>query len=207
MRMKKNEEHLGRSMVEMVGVLAIVGFLTFGGIAGYNRANEMLKFNNLRDQVSTTVANIRSVFFKFDDYSSLNEKALINIGVLPESMISEDRKEIVNVMKGSVLVGPAETELNKNGAFIIIYNGLNAVTCRELIVLDWGDNMSTGFLAMTISKTGDLSLETSNLISKNIQTGESTFLSSDLPQALIENSYNSCDCGEQNLCSIAWKFL
>ncbi len=205
--MKKNEEHLGRSMVEMVGVLSIVGFLTFGGIIGYNRANEMLKFNNLRDQISTMVANVRSVFFKFDDYSSLNEKALINIGVLPESMISEDHTEIINVMKGSVLVGPAETELSKSGAFILIYNGLNAITCRELVVLDWGDDMSTGFLAMTISKTGDLTLETSNLIGKNIQTGESTFLSGDLPQALIEDSYNSCDCGTLNTCAIAWKFL
>jgi len=49
---KANES--GRSMVEMLGVLAIVGVLTIGGLAGYNfamnkyRANEIVHGLNLR---------------------------------------------------------------------------------------------------------------------------------------------------------------
>lgn len=47
---KKNES--GRSMVEMLGVLAIIGVLSIGGIAGYtlsmrrHRANQMLDLMN-----------------------------------------------------------------------------------------------------------------------------------------------------------------
>ena len=37
----------GRSMIEMLGVLAIVGVLTVGGIAGYGKAMEQFKINKI----------------------------------------------------------------------------------------------------------------------------------------------------------------
>ena len=42
---KKNES--GRSMVEMLGVLAVVGVLSIGGIAGYKMAMEQIETNNI----------------------------------------------------------------------------------------------------------------------------------------------------------------
>ena len=42
--MYKNFEK-GRSMIEMLGVLAIVGVLSVGGIAGYSKAMEKWKIN------------------------------------------------------------------------------------------------------------------------------------------------------------------
>ena len=38
---------LGRSMIEMLGVLAIIGVLSVGGIAGYSKAMEKWKVNKL----------------------------------------------------------------------------------------------------------------------------------------------------------------
>ena len=49
----------GRSMVEMLGVLAIIGVLSVGGIAGYSKAMNKYKINKTNDQVSMLVANIR----------------------------------------------------------------------------------------------------------------------------------------------------
>lgn len=40
-----NGNNNGRSMVEMLGVLAIIGVLSIGGIAGYSKAMEKLKWN------------------------------------------------------------------------------------------------------------------------------------------------------------------
>ena len=42
----------GRSMIEMLGVLAIIGVLSVGGIAGYSKAMEMYKINRQRVQLS-----------------------------------------------------------------------------------------------------------------------------------------------------------
>ena len=48
--MKKNES--GRSMVEMLGVLAIIGVLSIGGIAGYTLAMNRYRANELLDAAS-----------------------------------------------------------------------------------------------------------------------------------------------------------
>ena len=45
--MKKNES--GRSMVEMLGVLAIIGVLSIGGIAGYTLAMNRYRANEIMD--------------------------------------------------------------------------------------------------------------------------------------------------------------
>ena len=46
--MRFNEQ--GRSMIEMLGVLAIVGVLSVGGIAGYSKAMNKFKTNKLIEQ-------------------------------------------------------------------------------------------------------------------------------------------------------------
>ena len=43
---------LGRSMIEMLGVLAIIGVLSVGGIAGYSKAMEKFKVNNAIEEYS-----------------------------------------------------------------------------------------------------------------------------------------------------------
>ncbi|MBQ3695471.1 MAG: hypothetical protein II938_00655 [Alphaproteobacteria bacterium] len=45
----------GRSMVEMLGVLAIIGVLSVGGIAGYTMAMKKYKANELANAVSMTI--------------------------------------------------------------------------------------------------------------------------------------------------------
>ncbi len=49
--MKKNET--GRSMVEMLGVLAIIGVLSVGGITGYRTAMDRYKANKLINDIQT----------------------------------------------------------------------------------------------------------------------------------------------------------
>ena len=51
--MMKNES--GRSMVEMLGVLAIIGVLSIGGIAGYTTAMNKYRANEVAQAVSMTV--------------------------------------------------------------------------------------------------------------------------------------------------------
>ena len=55
--MYKNCEK-GRSMIEMLGVLAIIAVLTVGGIAGYSKAMEKFKINKVIDDFNMLVMNI-----------------------------------------------------------------------------------------------------------------------------------------------------
>ena len=51
----------GRSMVEMLGVLAIIGVLSVGGIAGYSKAMNKYKINQMLDTVSQVIAKMVEV--------------------------------------------------------------------------------------------------------------------------------------------------
>jgi len=57
--LKKNQS--GRSMVEMLGVLAIIGVLSVGGIAGYRMAMERHLMNDIINQIK--IAEVETISF------------------------------------------------------------------------------------------------------------------------------------------------
>ena len=50
----------GRSMIEMLGVLAIIGVLSVGGIAGYSKAMTKYRINKTIEQTTLIAGNIRA---------------------------------------------------------------------------------------------------------------------------------------------------
>ena len=63
----------GRSMVEMLGVLAIIGVLSVGAIAGYSKAMMKYKLNKHAEQISELINTIHlyQYQFHFDNTSKL----------------------------------------------------------------------------------------------------------------------------------------
>ena len=53
---------VGRSMIEMLGVLAIVGVLSVGGIAGYSKAMQKFKLNKALDEYSFMIFGLLEHF-------------------------------------------------------------------------------------------------------------------------------------------------
>ena len=58
LKIKNNES--GRSMIEMLGVLAIIGVLSVGGIAGYSKAMTKYRINKTIEQTTLIAGNIRA---------------------------------------------------------------------------------------------------------------------------------------------------
>ena len=205
--MNKKIDNIGRSMVEMIGVLAIVGVLSIGGIAGYVTASRNLRISNLKDEISTIVANVRSAFFAAENYGSLSNITLINAGLIPDWMINDDRAHIHNKNKGSVLIAPADSEYKENGGFILVFNGLNATACRELAISDWGSDIATGFIALSIKNDGDLTIEDTGLTDARVSASETVILAKDISSGTLDEVYNLCNCQNTDTCAVAWKFL
>lgn len=80
----------GRSMVEMLGVLAIIGVLSIGGIAGYSRAMIKFKVGKSLDQISMLVASIQTLYSGQRNYSGLTLKEAISYGVISPDMKASD---------------------------------------------------------------------------------------------------------------------
>ena len=73
--MKKLQNETGRSMVEMLGVLAIIGVLSIGGIQGYTYAMNKYRANNVLNEM-----NIASLHLATTLLSSRNAQKMIALG-------------------------------------------------------------------------------------------------------------------------------
>lgn len=73
----------GRSMIEMLGVLAIIGVLSVGGISGYSKAMEMYKMNKVIDEYSSVFFNIQQIRANSKSNSGIGYKLLESMGLLP----------------------------------------------------------------------------------------------------------------------------
>ena len=86
-RGKKKSSQLGRSMIEMLGVLAIIGVLSIAGIAGYSKAMESHRINKLRDQVVTVFQNIATAVGNGQFTSQFADPAVADaLHILPPEM-------------------------------------------------------------------------------------------------------------------------
>ena len=162
MMMKYNEN--GRSMVEMLGVLAIIGVLSVGGIAGYSKAMNKYKINKTTDQVSMLVANIRTLFSSQGDYAGLNNGQAIKFGVVPNDMYTPASKytsktSIENAFGGAVTIAADKArndDADSNEAFTIRYDGLSSEACVTVSTGDWGSGQASGLIALGAGETATL---------------------------------------------------
>ena len=82
----------GRSMVEMLGVLAIIGVLSVGAISGYSKAMMKYKLNKQTEQISTILNNFLLYVheFKYDNYTVMTD-VLTKLNAIPEEMIKIEK--------------------------------------------------------------------------------------------------------------------
>ena len=74
---------LGRSMIEMLGVLAIIAVLTVGGIAGYSKAMEKFKLNKIIGEYSMFLYNMME---HLDDLHRLAHETTQSSQVITEEL-------------------------------------------------------------------------------------------------------------------------
>lgn len=142
----------GRSMIEMLGVLAIVGVLSVGGIAGYSKAMGKYKANQLLNQVAELTMNIRTLYFHQNEFTGLNEQILMRAGLVPYTMMSApvSASNIIHIMGGKIRVFPSKGKLGKEDAFEIYADKLSKEACINIATTDWGADPASGFISLYI---------------------------------------------------------
>ncbi|MBR3501916.1 MAG: hypothetical protein IKO06_03315, partial [Alphaproteobacteria bacterium] len=61
----------GRSMIEMLGVLAIIGVLSVGEIAGYSKAMMKYRINKTIEQITLIAGNVRAFWGPQKNYDGV----------------------------------------------------------------------------------------------------------------------------------------
>lgn len=150
--MRVNEQ--GRSMIEMLGVLAIVGVLSVGGIAGYSKAMNKFKTNKVIDQINMISTNIRTLYSSQRNFAGLTNSVAKSAGIVSGDMYSkESDSKITNAFQGEVLLGTGFHNGQENAAYIIAFNGLPKSACVAAATTDWGGDVGSGFAAMLAQPT------------------------------------------------------
>jgi len=140
----KNEN--GRSMIEMLGVLAIIGVLSVGGIAGYSKAMHKYRINKTIEQITLIAGNIRAFFAPQRSYEGLGYctgnndycKLIKKAKLVPDEMLG-GTYTVNNLFGYAVQLYTAHKSTNTDKqAFSIQYMmGSDYEVCIDLVSYDW----------------------------------------------------------------------
>lgn len=147
--MKFNEN--GRSMIEMLGVLAIVGVLSVAGIMGYSKAMSKYKSNTIMNGITHTINNVKTLFMQQGNFKGLTTEEAYNAGVIPEEFKkdTENLEKIVHAYGGTVevvakKVDGTDADDNTAGVETVYYavriSGLPKDVAMEIATKDWGES-------------------------------------------------------------------
>ncbi len=231
----KYKEQSGRSMIEMLGVLAIIGVLSVGGIAGYSKAMNKFKTNKVADQVSMLVANIKTMYAQQNTYDGLNNENAISLGVVPDELVvkstsgSTVKTELLNSFNGPVFIFASDsTSSGDNKAFTIEFNNLSKEACITLATNDWGSGYSSGLIALraagksSTEKTEKLKIvyignegtpgRTETAAGDGTGGNDNDVIATPGGQAgariplSVTSAAVACGCSAGNTCSLQWKY-
>ncbi|MBQ8671291.1 MAG: hypothetical protein IJ525_02090 [Alphaproteobacteria bacterium] len=154
----------GRSMIEMLGVLAIIGVLSVGGIAGYSKAMTKYRINKTIEQITLIAGNIRAFFANQGNYAGLSSsdtgKAIIKKAKLvPDEMLELNTdgtiKQINNAFGGRVslsLIGGNKQD------FEMYLTNVPQEACIELLTKDWITSSVYAIFMAVDNSHGDIPL-------------------------------------------------
>ena len=156
--MKINES--GRSMIEMLGVLSIIGVLSTSGIALYSKAMEKRKLSVLSDQVAEIANNIHNVYMSRRNYCGLDmpTKTKDKHKLIPTNMwkTGKNGKPVAHhILGGEIDIGhcakcdggdvgkKCDAKLT-NKYFKIAVKDIDKKACISIISSEWPDGTIIG---------------------------------------------------------------
>ncbi len=206
--MRVNEQ--GRSMIEMLGVLAIVGVLSVGGIAGYSKAMNKFKTNKVIDQINMISTNIRTLYSSQRNYNGLNNVLAKAAGAVSGDMYTNATDTtITNAFQGDVFITTGTHNSQTDAAYIIGFDGLPKSACVAAATTDWGGDVGSGFAGMIVIASANGATTAANALSADtLPTGNSVAIPGDATRGTpmsIVNAQTSCASNSDN--AMALKYI
>ena len=172
----------GRSMIEVIGVLVIIGMLSIGGIAGYSQAMTKYRINRTINEVTRLVQGIHTLYMSQKNYSGLcDNKTQLSPQIAKfKNQFGFNARE-PNAFGGKWYVYDHHPNNNSNGgnsyplnqlstAFVIVFTGVPEEACIALATTDWLSS-GDGLIGFGIGNS-DTSRPANNVMRKNCPQGK-----------------------------------
>ena len=125
-----------RSMVEMLGVLAIVGVLSVGGIAGYSKAMMKYKLNKHAESfnilLNDTLRYSSELIKTQEDWTLYNE-LFLKLGLIPDGFKYVNKDYIQDNFKNQFQIYAAGISQEYKGGINIKLNSIQKEVCYNFI--------------------------------------------------------------------------
>ncbi|MDR1476834.1 MAG: hypothetical protein LBI17_01750 [Rickettsiales bacterium] len=136
--MVRRKTESGRSIVEMLGVLAIMGVITVMGISGYSQAVARINRNKMSEDITRLAQEVRTVYAGRNDYAGLNMTTIMSI-------MGMSGTDYPNPFGGNYGVGTTGPSGATTAFFWISSNNISNADCLYFRNMAWQDiRTSTG---------------------------------------------------------------
>ncbi len=131
----------GRSMVEMLGVLAIIGVLSVGAIAGYSKAMMKYRLNKQAEQLNQLINALSQYHMQIHSEDTISLVPIYKkLNLIPIEMIKDNSTTIYDIFGNSLLLRSSKY-VDANNVFyattirygIDVTNQNNIEICRNII--------------------------------------------------------------------------
>ncbi len=203
----------GRSMVEMLGVLAIIGVLSVGAIAGYSQAMFKYRMNKTIDVFAHILQNLAELEQKEWGNLEINQKEqYIKYGLLPEEMCPADYKdeETCNLPLGDIDMDFMKTDDSTwepidyiiGEFYITFYGGDKVESCITFLSHGWEKLLPQSWLRIDDNKSGSFILTSNGFDERGLWAvnPEQSYHSAEVKRHInltdIENACRVCETGD-----------
>lgn len=209
LKLMKDNSQSGRSMIEMLGVLAIIGVLTVGGIAGFSKAMLMYRTNKTIDQIAQAVTRTRVAFIAQKNYRGIGTSeeeigaVLVSADIIPQEYLVRDKDgnaiipyRFYNPFKGKVSLRMADKlSPEDKAAFVFRYDFIPKPACIAIVTSPWGDTNGIGFIGLAINEPLPEDMYIDNCVaSDSEQTGHAIFCTN---SGIMPNEVAAKACSNQ----------
>ena len=134
----------GRSMVEMLGVLAIIGVLSVGAIAGYSKAMMKYKINKQAESINMLINNSLQMVSQLgakEENTKYHAITLYKLGLIPDGIkynkhsYPNDLFDIFNNRIRVYTKDKADNTYNYGISFRTKNNSLDINSCRNIVTV------------------------------------------------------------------------
>lgn len=129
---RQNES--GRTMLEMLGVLGIMGIIMYGAVSGINYGMGTYKINQIYNDVQEQIQAVSDLYSWSRDYpdgETMTKTACAN-DVFSRGCTSDQKAGLHPYGEGITINKP------ESGSFSIQYSGIPQDACRRLLEMEWG---------------------------------------------------------------------
>ncbi|MBR3676426.1 MAG: type II secretion system protein [Alphaproteobacteria bacterium] len=149
----------GRSMIEMLGVLAIIGVLTAGGLTIVGKARHQQELTQLLSETAEIVSSIKKMACDYDDGYASYVNMLCQSNGQPNGTtctISGKDSYITTSSDAKVKAIPDPATLTTEGVnyFDVEISEISKDACVYLASSDWGRRNTNGFLGAYSDASG-----------------------------------------------------